>query len=281
MVLTACSGDEEEADTSTELPTLGEIIEMEREVWEFAEAYTVDCMDDMGLSYQERDFPDEELFVPLGQPADLSGVPFEISFPPEEAQEKGFGVYDRLVREIEREGGVFFDPNEEVVEEMSDEEAAEWTMALHGNPESGIIGCRSTAEEEAYAAQGSNMLEIQETFQFMQQAIASDPRIESVWGEWSTCVGEADYEAESIEALVGQFDQEAERLFDEAEAEGEEVSQEDLETFRNSELDAALVSAECFQEVEDTYSDIVADAKNAATSHADPNQPGLEDFLNE
>lgn len=242
--MAGCSADNDDSDDAgVDLPTLREIIDMEREIWEEAENVTEACMADLGLEYETRAFPDEELFVPLGQPADLSGIPFEISFPVEEAEENGFGVYQRLEDQVNEADG-YEDPNEALLDEMSESDENEWQLALHGDPEGGVVGCRATAEEQAQLSQGSEMMEVQEIFQIMQQAISSDPRIEEVWGEWSSCMAEDDYDAESIEVLVGEFDQEAEELFYEAEEAGEEVSDEQLEDFRERETAAAISSAE-------------------------------------
>lgn len=279
LVLTGCSSDDEGNGDAIDLPTLGEIIEMEREIWTEAEQFTAACMDDLGMEYEVRDFPDEDLFVPLGQPADLSGIPFEISFPVEEAEENAFGVYQSLEDQVNEEGA-YEDPNDDLLDDMSEDEVNEWQLALIGNPDEGILGCRSSAEEEARMAQGNEAAEIDEIFQFMQQAISSDPRIEEVWGEWSSCMAEEDYEAESIEVLVGEFDQEAEELYNEAEEAGDNVTDEQLADFRDKETAAAVASAECFKLVEDDYAEIVEDARDTATSPDRHQEPNMEDFMN-
>lgn len=280
LAVAGCSGDTDDGDgAEAELPTLREIIDMEREIWEEAENVTAACMADLGLDYETRAFPDEELFVPLGQPSDLSGIPFEISFPVEEAEENGFGVYQRLADQVNEADG-YEDPNDALLDEMSESAENEWLLALHGDPDGGVVGCRATAEEQAQMSQGSDMMEVQEIFQIMQQEISADPRIEEVWGEWSSCMAEDDYDAESIEVLVGEFDAEAEELYYDADEAGEEVTDEQLEDFREKETAAAIASAECFESVEDTYAEIVDDAKDSATSQEHPPAPDMDDFVN-
>jgi len=164
---------------------------------------------------------------------------FDVAFDQEDfAQEQGFGITTWYGKEDEFFGGPEFDwvdPNEEIIEAMSDAERDAYFEALHGPPDFGTPeideesgetyyvsegfggGCWGEAAEEVYGGEGGQDLweEFQPELEAMYEKVQSDPRIVAANEEWSVCMAEQGYDYESMDDMYMTIFEEFQKRLDE------------------------------------------------------------------
>jgi hypothetical protein len=176
------------------------------------------CMAEAGFEYQPV-LPPEGSFM-VGEEWDEE----------EYVRTQGFGIStwygNDAVTDTTMAGEEWIDPNQEMLEGMSESESTAWYEALYGTPEqqeeaSKTVVDPETGEEymemtghgpgcsgEAYEAEygsmeDSNALweELQPEMDAMYQQVQADPRIVELDQEWSACMAERGFEYESMTAM--------------------------------------------------------------------------------
>ena len=174
------------------------------------EEATVECMAREGFEY-----------IPAVVPVD------DFDFDPlrdvELARERGFGISTRFGEpEFDVEDD-WVDPNEAIVESLSESERAEYNLALHGNNflprvsdtdgdadsltgngsfDDGTGGCSYEAVAEVLAVEEIRELLNQLGVDEMSARIEADPRTVQYGTQWSECMAERGFEYENLEALL-------------------------------------------------------------------------------
>jgi hypothetical protein len=120
-------------------------------------------------------------------------------------------------------GEEWVDPNQEMIETMSESESQAWYEALYGteeeqaedmvtevDPETGEeyqvssgygAGCQGEAYEAEYGEQQATddlWMELNPEMEAMYERVQADPRIVELDEEWSACMAQAGYEYESM-----------------------------------------------------------------------------------
>jgi len=158
-------------------------------------------------------------------PATMPTPDFEVSFDQEEyAREQGFGITTWYGNEDAFFGGEepdWVDPNQEIVDAMSESERDAYYEALHGPPDFGTPeideesgetfyvsegfggGCWGAAAEEVYGAEGGQDIweEFQPELEAMYERMQSDPRIVAANVEWSMCMADRGFDYESMDDM--------------------------------------------------------------------------------
>ncbi|MGF1665808.1 MAG: hypothetical protein ACFCVC_06005 [Acidimicrobiia bacterium] len=166
------------------------------------------CMAEEGFDY-----------IPVEPPADSYVV--DDRTPEDWAAEQGFGISTWIGNEEQFSGPdvEYVDPNQEIVEAMSESEMTAYYEALHGSeeenaaqqtteidPETGEEitysegfggGCYGAAYEAEYGGQNDLYEELGPEMDAMYQRIQADPRILALDVEWSECMVGKGYEYES------------------------------------------------------------------------------------
>lgn len=215
-------GGDADAPTSGEPETLGDFFGWGNEDpaaaearWREEEARIQElirvCMAEEGFEY-----------LPVVPPDDA----YVISGPEDEEERvrtEGFGITTWYGNEEQFDPGVeWHDPNQEIIEAMTDSEIDAYYAALHGteeeqmedatveiDPETGEemvmyegfgAGCYGEASEEVYGSQNaSNALweELSPELEAMYERVQADPRIVELDTQWVACMAEAGFEFES------------------------------------------------------------------------------------
>jgi hypothetical protein len=175
------------------------------------------CMAEAGFEYQPV-LPPEGSFM-VGEEWDEE----------EYVRTQGFGITTWYGNEELNEPGPeveWIDPNQEMLEGMSESESTAWYEALYGTPEQQEEGSKTvvdpeTGEEymemtgygpgcsgEAYEAEYGSMEdtnalweELQTEMDAMYQQVQADPRIVELDQEWAACMAERGFEYESMTAM--------------------------------------------------------------------------------
>jgi hypothetical protein len=174
------------------------------------------CMAEKGFEYQPVLPPDSAFAV--GEEWDEE----------EHVRTQGFGITTWYGNEEEFAGveEEWIDPNQDMLENMSESEATAWNEALYGtqeenealmvtevDPETGEEyqtmtgygpGCNGEAYEAEYgdmAASEDLWAEIQPAMDEMYQQVEADPRIVELNEQWAACMAEKGYEYESMTAM--------------------------------------------------------------------------------
>jgi len=131
------------------------------------------------------------------------------------------------------------DPNQEMLEAMSESESQAWYEALYGteeeqaedmvtevDPETGEeyqvsygfgAGCSGEAYEAEYGEQQATedlWMELNPEMEAMYERVQADPRIVELDAEWSACMAEAGYEYESMSQMQETIYQDFQTRFD-------------------------------------------------------------------
>lgn len=176
------------------------------------------CMAEAGFEYQPA-LPPEGSFM-VGEEWDEE----------EYVKTQGFGITTWYGNEELTEGPVveeeWVDPNQEMLEAMSESEATAWNEALYGtqeeqeasqisrvDPETGEEyfemtgygpGCFGEAQEAEYGDMEATQelwTELQPAMDAMYQQVEADPRIVELNEQWAACMAEKGYEYESMTAM--------------------------------------------------------------------------------
>jgi hypothetical protein len=163
-------------------------------------------------------------YVPVEPPADAFGVVDERT-PEEWAAEQGFGITTWVGNEEAFSGPEteWVDPNQEIVDAMSESEREAYYAALYGSeeeqqagttseidPETGEevfysegfgFGCSGEAYEAEYGNQDDLYTELGPELEAMNERIMADPRIVALDTEWSACMADKGYTYESQEKM--------------------------------------------------------------------------------
>ena len=178
------------------------------------------CMAKAGFEYQPM-VPPEDSFM-VGEDWDEE----------EWVRTQGFGIStwygneEDTTSDVPERAEEWVDPNQEMLDAMSESEQTAWYEALYGteeenmegatteiDPETGEeytmttgygAGCNGEAYEAEYgetAATDELWQEINPAMEAMYQQVQADPRIVELDQEWSACMADAGYEYESMSAM--------------------------------------------------------------------------------
>lgn len=213
----ATAGDETAATASPDELTLGSFFgwnddpEAAQQEWEEQERQIQEsiraCMAEQGFEYIPMDFPDQDFI-------------FEEPDHEEMVRTQGFGITTWMDQEEGFfEGPEFEDPNQPIIEAMSDSERDAYYQALHGDwenfepqidPDTGEEiwedtgfgeGCEGQAYEEAYGNQDQLWEEMGPELDAMYERIQADPRMVELQTQWSSCMADAGYQFSDQEDL--------------------------------------------------------------------------------
>lgn len=178
------------------------------------------CMVNQGFEY-----------VPAVVPVDTEDFVFDEE---EYARERGFGIstsewltdgstgVDGVSVDFTVESGSaeqWVDPNDAIVEALSDSEREAYNNALYGeptdlefgsdlsDPESETAddiwgrGCMGEADREIYGGVDEVYQEIGPMFEELQQRIESDPRVVEARQKWTACMADRGYDFQTVEEL--------------------------------------------------------------------------------
>jgi hypothetical protein len=230
------------------------------------------CMAEAGFEYQPV-MPPEGSFM-VGEEWDEE----------EYVRTQGFGISTWYGNEevtdttmVEEE---WIDPNQEMLEAMSESEATAWNEALYGTPEQQEAemvtevdpetgeeyqmmtgygpGCNGEAYEAEYGSmEDSNALweDLQPEMDAMYQQVQADPRIVELDQEWSACIAERGFEYESMTAMQESVYTDFQTRFDEIVGPNggyadpfEGMTQEEIDAFfvekTQEEIDAFFAAAQ-------------------------------------
>jgi hypothetical protein len=228
------------------------------------------CMAEAGFEYQ-----------PMLPPEGSFGFADEEFDEGEWVRTQGFGITtwygnEDAVMEPER-AEEWVDPNQEMLEAMSESESQAWYEALYGteeeqtedmvtevDPETGEeyqvsygygAGCQGEAEYGEQQATDDLWTELNPEMEAMYERVQADPRIVELDEEWSACMAEAGYEYESMSRMQETIYQDFQTRFDEIVGPNggfadpfEGWSQEEIDAFfeekAQEEIDAFFAEAE-------------------------------------
>jgi hypothetical protein len=239
------------------------------------------CMAAAGFEYQ-----------PMNQPEGSFGFVDEEWDEEKWVREQGFGITTWYGNEGEFTettvvGEEWVDPNQEMLDAMSDAEREAWYAALHGteeeqmegsytevDPETGEeytvmeghgAGCQGEAYAAEYGEQSGNedlWEELSPAMDAMYQQVQADPRIVELDQEWSACMASAGYEYESMTKMQETIYDDFQTRFDEIVGPGggyrdpfEGWSQEEIEAFFEEKTEEEIDAF--FREAEQTTNDNV------------------------
>lgn len=137
------------------------------------------------------------------------------------AETQGFGIstwYNQEETSFEGEPDFVEDPNQELIEAMSESEQAAYFEALYGDEQqyeptydeegneifeySGFgSGCQGIASEEVYGNQDALYTEFSVELDDMYAKIESDPRIVDMQAGWASCMADAGYTFDNQEDM--------------------------------------------------------------------------------
>lgn len=215
LVLTACSGGGSTGSGGNDPDDLpkGPLDEMFEEMyggWDEdqgardmmrVEEIVAECMAEEGFEYLPVD---QTQFSYGGEELDVEYGTLEF------AEQYGYGAttnpWGGDVEEMEAEQEEFFDPNQELVEAMSQTEQEAYYAALWGNQEYiegeeteydwTTAGCQGRAQHEVYegGVDADEFEALQEEMNTMWDAIQQDPRVAELDGKWASCMADAGHD---------------------------------------------------------------------------------------
>lgn len=151
-------------------------------------------------------------------------------------REQGFGIttwYGREDLNQPTEGTEWVDPNQAVVEAMSDSEREAYYEALYGPPDQGEpqvdeetgetiymmegfgAGCMGQAQEEAFGNQNALWEEMQPELDEMWQRITADPRMVEANETWSACMADRGFDYPTPEGMYETVYEDFQKRFEE------------------------------------------------------------------
>ncbi len=231
------------------------------------------CMAGVGFEYQ-----------PMVPPEGSFGF-YDETDEEERVRSQGFGITTWYGNEDEftettMVEDVWVDPNQEMLDAMSDTEREAWYAALYGteeeqmedsytevDPETGEeytvsdgygAGCSGEAYEAEYGDQGQSQElweELSPEMEAMYEQVQADPRIVEMDQEWSACMAAAGHEFESMNVMHETIYQDLQTRFDAIVGPGggyadpfEGWTQEEIDAFfeekTQEEIDAFFKEAE-------------------------------------
>ena len=160
-------------------------------------------------------------YIPVSPPVD--DFDFGTHGDVEQARELGFGVstlFDRTEPPSSDDDDDWVDPNEEIVESLSESERDAYNETLHGtvfwsggagfdgdrpaevDGSDGSEGCSGQALAEVFAVEEQLELLEQLDLESLAERIAADPRLAESYTDWSRCMAGRGYDYENPEALL-------------------------------------------------------------------------------
>jgi hypothetical protein len=248
MVIAACGGGDADPETAGDpddgVETLSDFFGYGEEDPEAAEANYREqearvqesirsCMAAVGFEYQPQN-PPEGSFGFVDEEWDEEKW----------VREQGFGITtwygnEDAFTETTVVGEEWVDPNQEMLDAMSDTERDAWYAALYGteeeqmedsytevDPETGEeytvsggfgAGCQGEAYEAEYGEQTENQdlwEELSPAMEAMYEQVQADPRIVELDQEWSACMAAAGYEFESMTKMQETIYEDFQTRFD-------------------------------------------------------------------
>lgn len=152
-------------------------------------------------------------YIPVIPPDPQSSIP-----PPSKSKEEPTWGIEALVAEFTGTGDEgWADPNQKMVEAMSEAERDEWDLALYGTGQESQLGCvvESYSNEPAMSGAGRLPDDLEAELAAMNQLVVVDARVVAAEQEWSSCMAEDGYSYFSIETFYEEVEVEfAPRLED-------------------------------------------------------------------
>lgn len=225
------------------------------------------CMAEEGFEY-----------IPAARPVPAIAVGPEDQV--EFARERGFGITTYFGEEDLGFGGgeEWTDPNQAIVEALSDSERQAYYDTLWAppepagtetDPETGEVtevyegaygqGCQGQAYEEVFDEDELNEVYEQLDLESMWERIEADPRVRELYGEWSGCMGDRGYGYDAPEDLY-------ESVFEDLQARLEEIVgpgggyADPFEGLSDEEIDERM-STLSQEEMEDLYESAQREAR--------------------
>lgn len=177
------------------------------------------CMAEQGFEYIPAVYP---------QP-DVATMEFDQV---EYARTQGFGITTWYGNEEQMSGPAvdWVDPNQAIVEAMSESEQAAYYEALYGPPVEGEVsedgetgvtmvsgfgaGCQGEASEEIYGNQNQVYEVMSAELEDMYERVQADPRIAEANQEWVGCMSDRGYSYESTEQMYEEVYLDFQERFD-------------------------------------------------------------------
>ena len=172
-------------------------------------------------------------YIPAIHPISSSGFAFDQE---EYAREQGFGITTWYGQEdpFVFEEGDWVDPNEAIVEALSDSEREAYYEVLYGrfdevvsgevDPETGEPlpiedpfgrGCQGEAFEQVYGARNEVWEQLGPEFEEMTQRVFADPRFQEADKVWAACMADRGYPYNSVEQMYGEVHEDFQRRLEE------------------------------------------------------------------
>jgi hypothetical protein len=243
LVLAACGGDGASPTTDRETDVS---VDGEKQPETLAAYFGWETGDDPEAAqarYQEQETQVQELirqcmagegfeYIPVQYPT----PEFDRGFDEEEwVRTQGFGITTWFGNEEEqgRFDSDWVDPNQEIVEAMSDSEREAYYEALYGPPDQGEPqmdpetgetyyvsegwggGCWGKASEEVYGQQNQGYEELAPELEQMWERIQNDPRIAEANQSWSACMAGKGFNFESEQKMHETIYEDFQKRFEE------------------------------------------------------------------
>lgn len=226
--------------------TTGEETEGEESLAEFFGWPTGDDPEAAQAQFEEQEARIQELvracmveqgfeYIPAVQPTGAA-MAIDASSEEEWAAEQGFGITTWYGNEdfgqpMEESGWV--DPNQEIVEAMSESEREAYYEALYGPPDQGEpqvdeetgetiytmegfgAGCMGQAQEEVYGNQNALWEEMQPELDEMWQRMQADPRIVEANEAWAACMADQGFQYATQQEMYESGLQDFQKRFEE------------------------------------------------------------------
>lgn len=319
--LTGCSGDDKPDPSETPKGALDEMFEAAYESWDDegsnakqmqVEEAIAQCMADQGFEYVPVDYAAMGGVSSAARDEDSDELAWGTL---EFAKKWGYGITTNPYEDSTEtaapidEGSSYEDPNQPIVEAMSETEQAAYYAALYGESQEVVdpeaepvepsweeMGCSGAAQHEIYgdAAFGSDadpFAELMEEMNRMWESIGTDDRVLANEAEWATCMADAGYPnlAKVADAEQG-FYAKVDPIWNDAYSDlGPDATQEDYDAVEASiqdelaalseeEIDTAVADYTCREEVgyDDVYSEVNLDLQQ---QFYDAHKTELEEWI--
>ena len=209
-------------------------------------------------------------YIPAVRPASSSRFAFDQE---EFAREQGFGITTWFGREdsfLSQEQDDWEDPNQAIVDSLSESERDAYDEVLHGvfdesafsevDPDTGEPafpddpfggGCQGQAYEEVYGAREELWQKLGPELEELWQRVMADPRFEEADREWVECMADRGYSYDGIDSLYEEVYEEFQRRLDEITG-GADPFGDPFEDWTEEEIDA-FFEERSEEEIEDFF----------------------------
>lgn len=174
------------------------------------------------------------------------------------AREYGFGISTTFGdTDLLASADEWIDPNQAIIESLSESERAAYFDALEGTGE--FDGCIGEADKQVFGRETLSEIYEKTDLESIFDRLAADPRIADIEAEWSKCMAEQGYQYENPDALNETVNDLRERFneivgvseeFDDQVADTEQVAQKEVDqvalaALQTEERALAVANAGC------------------------------------